>query len=133
MNKMSIHHIGYAVENIEDSLKTFLELGYTLEKELVIDKNRQVNIIFITNNNVSIELLSPLSGKSPISNILSKNGPLPYHICYETEKLEETIQTLKKKGFINIEKPQKSLAINDCLVAFLYHKNVGLIELVETK
>jgi methylmalonyl-CoA/ethylmalonyl-CoA epimerase len=131
MDKMPVHHIGYAVRDIKESLKVFLDLGYAIETDIVHDNVRQVDIMFLINNNIRIELISPLSEESPVSNILDKNGPLPYHICYQTENIKTAILSLRKKGFMVIEKPQKSPAINNQLVCFLYHKNVGLIELVE--
>lgn len=84
---MNFHHIGYAVKQIDEAFKCFKLLGFSISSDIVEDTSRQVRICFIENKGVIIELIEPMNDKSPISNILSKNGPTPYHICIEVERL----------------------------------------------
>ncbi len=44
---MKIHHIGYAVKNIEKSREVFLQLGYQNEGDIVVDDARNVKILFM--------------------------------------------------------------------------------------
>ena len=82
-------------------------------------------------NHPLIELVSPLDDNSPVRSILNKMRTTPYHTCYEIPIIEETIKDLKKQRFILIQKPTPAIAFNNRRIAFLFHKNFGLIELLE--
>lgn len=127
---MEIHHIGYAVKDIEKSLIKFEELGYCKETEVIRDESRKVYIQFLNKGGYRIELISSMEANSPIDKIV-KRGAAPYHVCYETENLEEKIDELIKTGYILVEKPSKAVAINNRRVAFVFSKDTGLLELLE--
>jgi methylmalonyl-CoA/ethylmalonyl-CoA epimerase len=48
------------------------------------------------------------------------------------ENMEESILALKKQRYILVSKPTEAVAFSGKQVSFLYHKDVGLIELVES-
>ena len=133
---MKVHHIGYAVANIEKATKKFMDLGFIVCGTEVFDIERQVNILFMKNGEYCIELISPpkeveMSSASPVNQTLEKCGPTPYHICYEVENLEESMALLKKQRYICVENPAFAPAIaEDAVVAFMYNSSIGLIELV---
>ena len=128
---MKVHHIGYAVKNIEDSIKEFERLGYSKVKNTVIDNKRNVIIQFIQNEEYLIELVAPLKEESPVTNILKKQGNSPYHICYETNDIDNKIKELSNNGFTIIAKLSEAPAINNKKVVFLYKRDAGLIELIK--
>jgi methylmalonyl-CoA/ethylmalonyl-CoA epimerase len=127
---MKVHHIGYAVKDIESSLPIFKQLGFTLQSKCV-DDHRNIEIAFINNGSYLIELIAPLSEGSPVDNILQKNGPTPYHLCYEVPNLEEAIRSLKHNGWFVIKKRESAIAIENKPVVFLHKAEIGIIELVE--
>ena len=88
---MKIHHIGYAVKNIEDSINEFKKLGYITIENKIVDNQRNVIIQFIKNGDYLIELVAPLNKESPVTNLLKKQGNSPYHICYKTDNLKSVI------------------------------------------
>ena len=128
---MKVHHIGYAVSNISESLDVFLKLDYEIVQHAVKDEKRHVEIAFVRNDQFLVELISPLDSKSPIINYLNKIGNTPYHICYEVEDIDEKLNDLKKSKFRVVEKPSKAIAINNQRVAFMYNPKYGLLELLE--
>lgn len=129
---MKIHHIGYAVSDIKKSIRDFIDLGYNIEKDLIIDEKRGVSIQFMISGEYRIELVMPLNDSSPISNVLKKKGIGPYHICYETNMIDKIADKFINNKFILIEKKSNAIAINNQNVIFLYKSNVGLIELLES-
>ena len=129
---MKVHHIGYAVKNIEDSMQHFQILGYKPISEIVADPIRNVKIVFLQNDAEKIELVAPNGENTPVDSVLKKSGPAPYHICYEVEDIEEAIARLGKKWLV-IRKPEIAPAIDNRKVAFLLNSKIGLIELVENK
>ncbi len=130
---IKLHHIGYAVNDIGKSAAEFEVLGFKKESEVVEDKIRKVNILLIKKDNVLIELVSPLTKDSPVYTILSKIGSTSYHLCFSTGDIIKSVERLKKNKYLVLEKPNPALAFNGNLVSFLYHPQVGLIELVEKK
>lgn len=127
---MKIHHIGYAVRDISASKPHFLHLGFK-EESRVDDYSRNVEIAFLRNGGTLVELIAPLNESAPVFEFLKKNGPMPYHIAYEVPYIEEAYKELKKDGWLMIIKPAAAVAINNTDVAFLFNKDVGIIELIE--
>lgn len=126
------HHIGIAVFNIEDTAQYYIDAGYE-KTETVIDKIQNVKICFLKKNDMPmLELLAPVDEKSPVCRILEKLGVSPYHCCYSVDDIENAIVRLKKKKFIPIIKPIEACAINGKRVCFLFNKQIGLIEVVES-
>ncbi|MEG1875951.1 MAG: VOC family protein [Lachnospiraceae bacterium] len=128
---MRIHHIGYAVRNIKKCRQYFLNLGYFDEGKGVIDVERNIEILFMRNEFQLIELVAPLNEKSSITNLLKRNGAIPYHICYVTHDLEEKVTELLGGGWIITQKPSPAIAMNMKKIVFLYHKDIGIIEITE--
>lgn len=128
---MLIHHVGYAVKSISDSLAEFEALGFTPIGEVVADTGRNISIQFLKNEDYCIELVAPLNNRSPVSEMLRKTGNQTYHLCYISSDLTNDMNQLKKRGYVVINDPVEAPAINNRKVTFMYHTNVGLIELVE--
>jgi methylmalonyl-CoA/ethylmalonyl-CoA epimerase len=127
---MRIHHIGYAVKNIDEAFKLFKILGFEKVNEKVVDEERKVKILFVKNNEYLVELIEPYGNNSPIDNILKNSGSTPYHICYESKNILKDIEMLKNKGFVLISELSEAPAINNQKVCFLYNRKVGIIEIL---
>lgn len=129
---MKVDHIGYAVKNIDLSLQSFQELGFSFEP-VVEDLDRNISISFGWLGDYRIELVSPLDTTlpSPVDNILKKSGNTPYHICYASNSFDADIQDLQKKRFLLTIPPAPACAFGGKRVAFLYHIQIGLLEIVE--
>ena len=131
---LQFHHIGIACFNIEETAAFYKERGYFLT-QAVYDPIQNVHIAFLNSENPvfpCLELISPHDDTSPVCKNLQKNGVSPYHICYETEDLEDAVAELKKQKFIAVSKPSPAVAFGGRRVCFLFSKSVGLIELVES-
>ena len=129
---LKIDHIGYAVNDIEKAVKKFLFLGYRIYGKTIDDVERKVKIQFLTDPaGTRVELVAPLDDKSPIDGWIKKNGNSPYHICYESENIENDTEALKANGFIMVQKISPAPAMGGRMVVFLYSTETGLLELVE--
>lgn len=127
---MKIHHIGYAVRDMKKTKEILAHLGYIVGPT-VIDAERSINIAFAENSQMKIELISPLGEQSPVTPYLDKVGDVPYHICYTVKSMEAAIEDLVSIKFVMLKGPSPAPALGGNAVAFLYHKNMGLIELME--
>lgn len=130
---LEVHHIGYAVSNMENGKDVFEKMGYVSLGDIVSDEIRNIRILFMKMGETVIELVQPNGEGNPVDGTLKKNGSCPYHICYKTDDINKSIDELKKEGFMVIKKPEIAPAIDNNLVAFLYNIKIGLIELVEMK
>ena len=127
---MTFDHIGYAVKDINEAQKVFNFMGIIFD-DPIVDEVRHVQISLSTNSKTVIELIAPLDGNSPVSDILQKSGNSPYHICYVTNDIETDYEKLRSEGFLPLENPAPSVVFGGKKVCFLFHKNIGLLELAE--
>ncbi|MCD8103937.1 MAG: VOC family protein [Lachnospiraceae bacterium] len=117
--------------DIEKTSAVFEKLGYA-GGAIAEDELRKVRIRFLRNGSECVELVAPLAEDAPIKTTLKNmRGATPYHICYCTGDIEAECLTLRKLGWVQTEKPAPAPAIGGRKVVFLYHKDAGLIELVE--
>ena len=129
---MKIHHIGYLVKNIDKAIDEFKLLGFKLQSNVTYDDNRKISICFMSNESVDIELISSIDKTSVVSGLHKKIGNAPYHICYECSDIKKELQIKIKQGYMVVKEPEQAKAINDQQVAFLFNKEIGLIEIVES-
>ena len=128
---MKIHHVGYLVKKIGKATKAFEDLGFVAMAPQVYDQIRDIDILFMEKDGYVIELVSPKSPDSVVSNLMKKLGNTPYHFCYETEDIVATADKLSKEGYVIIDEPTVAVAIEGRKVIFLMHPFMGMIELVE--
>lgn len=127
----TFHHIGYAVNKIDDTAQFYLNAGWN-KTETILDPIQKTNIAFLQKDGFpTIELVAPVDDKSPICNILKKNGTSTYHVCYSVENIDEAIIELRKQRYMPLFKPVNAVAIDNHRICYLMHPQVGLIELVE--
>ncbi len=132
LESMKFHHIGVAVKGI-DATATVYEQGGYKRSASIFDPIQNVNICWLTKEGMpTVELLAPVDETSPVNKTLEKNGVTPYHTCYVVENIEETVAQLRKQKYVMVSKPAAAVAFCGSRVCFLFNKNVGLIELVET-
>lgn len=96
---MILDHIGIAVTNLEEAIKTYEKiLGSTCYKRETV-ASQKVETAFFKTGNSKIELLGATSPDSVIRKFVTKRGEGIHHIAFETHNLEAEIARLKKEGF----------------------------------
>lgn len=126
---MKIHHIGYLVQDINNAICAFR--GGVLVKQPIFDEERLVDIAFVKVGETLIELVAPRAGCSDIGNGIKKLKNTPYHLCFECDCIERTVEELISDGCMLVKEPQPAIAIDGQQVAFLYSAAIGLFEVVE--
>ena len=130
---MKIHHIGYLVNNIDSAVLSFEKLGFDLVSPITEDKMRNVLICFLENNGYRVELVSPVGRDSDVYNLMKKKKNSPYHLCYEVNDIERSLEEYcAANESLIIQPPKPAIAIENRKVAFVMHKDLGIIEFVET-
>lgn len=128
---MEFHHLGIATLDIEKSAIAYSLFGY-ISGEIIYDPIQRVNLCFLKKEGFPIiELVSPTEVGSPVNNVLTKNGTIPYHTCFEVDDIINEIANLKREKFLVLVNPVPAVAFENRKVCFLFSKMTGLIELLE--
>ena len=129
-----IDHIGIVVPNIEKALAHYKNVFNKIGSKPIISETQNVKISFIQFSNIKLELIEPISEKSPISNFLKKN-PLGgmHHIGLEVDDLNNTYSDSKKNDLEPLSKPVKGYHGRDLF--FLHPKKMmnTLFEILSKK
>ena len=127
---LQMDHIGYAVHDIQKTAELYLKNGWTIS-EIFEEKVQNTKIAFLTKPGMlTIELVSPLEGKSPVDRALETQGVAPYHICYVVEDIMKAVEDLYEEGFNPLFMPVESVAMGNRKICYMYNINVGTIEIV---
>jgi methylmalonyl-CoA/ethylmalonyl-CoA epimerase len=93
-----IHHLGVAVEDLDEALATYERLfGAELEhRELVPEQGVEAAAVRVGESR--IELLASLGADTPVGKFLANRGPGMHHVAYEVDDLRETLAHLARSG-----------------------------------
>lgn len=129
-----VEHIGIAVSNIEDAIKTYEDVLESNCYKTEIVTSEYVKTAFIKIGESKIELLQATSSESTIAKFIAKKGEGVHHIAFDTDNIQSEIKRLSKKGYQLINKQPKLGADNKNIV-FLHPKDTNkvLIELCEER
>jgi methylmalonyl-CoA epimerase len=131
---MKLSHVGIIVKDIEEGIKNHETLfGYKQIGSIVDDNEQKVRVVLMGTSEsdpVKLELISPLTEDSPITDLLKKHQAL-YHLCYSVHDIEEAKMKARKSGAIVISKPIEAPLFDNRKICFLFTKDHYVIELVE--
>ncbi len=98
MRARGIHHLGVAVEDLDDALATYEQLfGAELEhRASVADQGVEAAAVLVGTGRV--ELLAPLGADTPVGRFLAKRGPGMHHVAYEVEDVRAELERLVAAG-----------------------------------
>lgn len=96
--------------------------GCNKKDDVFLDKSQDVKVQFIENSNLLIEILEPLSEKSPIKSFLENNGSgALYHMAFEVDDLEQMAIEVRNNGGLIVSKSKDNW--NGMEVMFAYYVN----------
>jgi methylmalonyl-CoA/ethylmalonyl-CoA epimerase len=132
MNK--IEHIGIAVSNLDDAIRTYTELLQTECYKTETVESEGVRTAFFKVGESKIELLEAKNPDSPIAKFIEKKGQGIHHIAFDVTDIQKEIDLYKTKGFTMLHEQPKDGADNK-LIAFMHPKSANgvLVELCQEK
>ncbi len=110
MEPHGIHHLGVAVDDLDDALATYERLfGAELEhRETVEEQGVEAASLRIGSDRV--ELLAALGDDTPVGKFLSKRGPGMHHVAFEVDDVGAALDELAAEGAELIdERPRRGL------------------------
>lgn len=110
MSARGVHHIGIAVENLEEAVASYTHLfGGVLEHRATVEE-QGIEAASVLVGGARIELVAPLGPDTPVGKFLAKRGPGMHHIAYEVEDVGAELRRLSADGVQLIdERPRKGL------------------------
>ena len=105
-----IHHLGVAVEDLDQALETYTRLfGAELEhRARVEDQGVEAAAVLVGSGRV--ELLAALGEETPVGKFLASRGPGMHHVAYEVDDVRSELGRLSAAGADLIdEEPRQGL------------------------
>jgi methylmalonyl-CoA/ethylmalonyl-CoA epimerase len=126
-----LHHVGIAVEDLEQAIETYARLfGAEVEhRESLTDQGADVALLRIGENRV--ELLAAHGPETPVGKFLAGRGPGMHHVAFEVEDVEAELTRLSAAGAELVdEHPRRGILGHE--IAFVHPAATGgvLAELV---
>lgn len=98
MATRGIHHLGVAVENLDEAVATYAQLfGAEVEHRATVS-DQGVEAASIRMGSGRVELLSALGDETPVGRFLASRGPGMHHVAYEVEDLRAELRALAEGG-----------------------------------
>ena len=110
MQAKGIHHLGVAVENLDEAVDTYQRLfGAKVERrETVAEQGVEAASLRVGESRV--ELLASLGDETPVGKFLASRGPGMHHVAYEVSDLQRELEGLAEQGVELIdEEPHRGL------------------------
>ena len=132
MEALRIHHLGVAVEDLDDAVASYEQLfGATVEHRATVE-DQGVEAASVRLGESRVELLASLGEETPVGKFLAKRGQGMHHVAYVVADLPAALRELLDGGVELIdEAPREGLF--GLQVAFVHPDSVHgvLAELVD--
>ena len=114
-----IHHLGVAVESLEEAIATYERLfGATVEHRDSLAE-QGVEAVSLLVGDSRVELLEPTGEDTPVGRFIARRGPGMHHVALASSDLERTLRELEAAGAELIdEHPRRGLFGSE--VAFVH-------------
>ncbi|WP_333660111.1 methylmalonyl-CoA epimerase [Meiothermus cerbereus] len=128
---MEIHHLGIAVQDLQEAARPYLELGYTLEAQGTVE-SQGVEVWMLKSGQSRLELLKATRPDSAIARFIEKRGPGLHHLALATPDIRAELARLAAGGAPLIDTTPRP-GFGGHQVAFIHPRWFGgvLVELVE--
>lgn len=119
MQALGIHHLGVAVDDLDEAVATYERLyGATVEHRDTVEE-QGVEAASLRVGESRVELLASLGEDTPVGKFLAKRGPGMHHVAYEVADVAASLGELAADGVELIDsRPRRGLF--GLQVAFLH-------------
>ena len=91
MAAKAIHHLGVAVEDLDEALDTYQRLFAAEVERRETVESQGVEAAALRMGESRVELLASLGDETPVGKFLAKRGPGMHHVAYEVGDLEQEL------------------------------------------
>ncbi len=121
MNGSALDHVAIAVNDLDVSIRYYVEVLGFAPPEIEVVTDQQVTTAIFGHTSGRIELLCPTSPTSPVAKFLQKRGEGLHHICVEVPDIEAALRDLKAQGAQLIDETPR-IGAGGAAIAFIHPK-----------
>ncbi len=127
-----IHHLGYAVEDVEAASRFYKNNFGVLPGEPEVVEEQGIVATMFRVGESRVELVQPTSPDSPVGRFLASRGEGFHHVAYQVDDLEVVLTHLRSNGVELIDERPR-IGAGGTRMAFVHPKGTFgvLTELVE--
>lgn len=123
MEARGIHHVGVAVADLDEAVRTYERLfGGRLEHRARVDE-QGVEAASMRVGESRVELLASLGDDTPVGRFIAKRGPGMHHLAYEVDDVASALADLTADGVELIDAAPRE-GLFGLQVAFLHPDSV---------
>ena len=123
MRPRAIHHVGIAVDDLDDAVRTYERLfGGTLEHRAQVEE-QGVEAASVRIGESRVELLAALGDDTPVGRFLASRGAGMHHVAYAVDDVQAAIAELAGEGAQLID-PEPREGMFGLEVAFVHPDSV---------
>ncbi len=127
-----IHHVGVAVEDLDESIRLYESVFAAELVHRARSEHEGLEAALVRLGSGEVELMSPIRVDSPVGKFLAKRGPGLHHVAYAVADIRASLAEAKAAGIELIDEEPR-VGLHGREIAFLHPKSMGgvLTELVE--
>jgi methylmalonyl-CoA/ethylmalonyl-CoA epimerase len=119
----SVHHVAFAVEDLEDAVETYQELfGAEVELRGRLDE-QGVEAVYLRVGSGRVELVSPLGGDTHVGRFIARRGPGMHHVGFAVADVRAAVDELVANG-VEVIDPDPRPGLGGHLVSFVHPKSL---------
>lgn len=119
MRARGIHHLGLAVDDLDEAVATYERVFGALVEHREHVPEQGVEAASLRVGDGRVELLAPLGEETPVGKFLAKRGPGMHHVAYEVADIRSTLAELARAGAELID-PEPRPGLFGLQVAFVH-------------
>ena len=127
MQARGIHHLGVAVEDLDQAVTTYERLfGARVEHRETVPA-QGVEAASLRVGESRVELLASLGEETPVGRFLASRGPGMHHVAFEVDDLRSSLAQLEREGAELIDR-EPTQGLFGLQVAFVHpHSTHGVL------
>ena len=98
MQAKGIHHLGVAVEDLDEAVDTYERLFAAELENRDLVETQGVEAAAMRVGHSRVELVAPLGDDTPVGKFLAKRGPGMHHVAYEVADIDAALAELAEHG-----------------------------------
>jgi methylmalonyl-CoA/ethylmalonyl-CoA epimerase len=119
-----IHHVGVAVDDLDDAIATYERLFSARVEERAAIADQGVEAAYMRIGSSLVELVAATEADTPVGRFLASRGPGLHHVAFEADDVGATLRGLAAEGAELIDEvPRRGLLGLD--VAFVHPDSVA--------
>ena len=128
-----IHHLGYAVEDVEAASRFYRENFGAIPGEPEVVEEQGIIATMFRVGESRVELVQPTRPDSPVGKFLATRGEGFHHVAYQVDDLEAMLTHLQSNG-VELVDERPRIGAGGTRMAFVHPKGTFgvLTELVES-